>query len=366
MPETTSDSATQASRPVERRANIPDLRLSVDGKDFTPHIRRALDRGADGAPRPRLISLTLIEKRDGEADELQLVLDDSDGKLAIPKKGVLLRLQLGWLQGADVTPGLVDKGRFTVDQVEWRGPPDTITITARSADLTAGFRTRREAAHKDTTLGAIARKVAAANGLEAKVAAELDGIAVAIVAQHNQSDMALLRRLGREHDAVATVKDRKLILSPIGKATSPGGKALPGLTITRRETSDYTYREIERSAEAGVEARWHDPASAERKTVTVGGSGAGGSGGKTRRLRKVYHSEADARAAAQAEANRAKRGAAEFSLSLPLGRPDIYPERPVTLSGFKPQADGRKWIVREVTHTLGDRALVTSVALETV
>lgn len=345
----------------ERRANIVDLVLTVDGQDFTPHVRRAIGATDSKAPRPRLVSLSLTEKRGGEADQLQLVLDDSDGKLAIPRKGVLLQLKLGWQQGSDVAVGLVDKGRFTVDEVEWRGPPDQVTISARSADLTAAFRTRREKSHRNTTLGAIARKVAAANGLEAKIAAELDGVAVPIVAQHNQSDMAFLRRLGREHDAVATVKDRKLILSPIGTGTSPSGKALPALTLRRADVGDYGYREIDRSNEAGVEARWHDQKTAKRETVKVGGSGSG----TPRRLRKVYHSEADARAAASAEAGRAKRGEAEFTCSLPLGRPDVYPERPVKLDGFKPQPDGRGWLVKEVTHTVDGQGFVSKLSLET-
>ena len=37
--------------------------------------------------------------------------------------------------------------------------------------------------------------------------------------QSRESDLAFLRRPGREHDAVATVKAGRLILSPIGAAT---------------------------------------------------------------------------------------------------------------------------------------------------
>lgn len=327
---------------------VADYRLTIDGQDFTPKLR------------PRLLVLTLTEKRGGEADQLDIELDDSDAKLALPKKGAAIALQLGWARGTGVTRGLVDKGRFVVDQVEWSGEPDRVRITARSADLTNAFRVRRESSYRDTTLGAIARQVAARQGLTPKVAADLDGIAVKVLAQHHQSDMALLRRLGREHDAVATVKKGTLILSPIGKGASPSGKPLAAVTIRRADGSGPTYREVDRSADAGVEARWHDQDAATRKTVKVGGGK-----GKPHRLPKVYHNEAEARAAATAESKRKLRGEAEFDFTLALGRPDLTPERPVTLGGFKPPIDARAWLLAELTHSLDGRGgLTTSVKLE--
>lgn len=347
----------RGARADDVRANIADFALSIDGKDFTDKAR------------PRLISLTLTQKRGGEADQLDLVLDDGDGKLELPPKNKLITLKLGWTQGSDVRAGLIDKGRFTVDEVSWAGPPDQVTIRARSADLTGAFRNPREKGHKDTTLGAIAKKVAGDNGLEAKVAPELADIPVPILTQHHQSDMALLRRLGREHDALATVKDRRLILSPIGKGETTSGKPLPAITLTRASGDRYRYAEIDRSADAGVEARWHDQDSAERKTVKVGGGGdggnGGGGGGTPQRLRKIYHSEADAMAAAKAQASRTKRQAAEFSMTLALGDPALAPETAVTLEGFKPPADARQWIIEEVTHRLdGQTGLTTDLKLE--
>lgn len=356
--------------------NVADFRLSLDGED----VRGALFDSPSGdvvdltgKVRPRLLSLRLTEKRGGDADQLELELDDTDGQLALPRKGAVIALRLGWARGADVPVGLVDKGTFKVDEVEWSGA--SIRVTARSADLTNSFRVRQEKSHVATTLGAIARKVAAAQHLMAKIAPELDGIAIPVLAQHHVSDMALLRRLGAEHDAVATVKAGKLLLTPIGRGVSPGGKALPGFTISRSDGSSPRYREIDRSADAGVEARYHDQDSATRGTVTAGGSGSGpgsgkagtqGSGAKPHRVRKVFHSRADAQAAADAQAKRKARGEAEFEFTLALGRPDLYPERPVTLSGFKPQADARRWIVAELTHALDARGgLATSLKLET-
>ena len=337
-----------------RAANRPDFRLAVDGVDFT------------GKARPRLVSLRLREERGGEADQLDLVLDDSDGKLALPPKGASVALSLGWASGTDVTVGLVDKGRFVVDEVSWAGPPDQVTIRARSADLTSRFRTRREKGWTDTTLGTVANDVAGANGLTAKVAPELASTPVPVLAQHQTSDAALLRRLGRDHDAVATVKDGNLLLTPVGRGTTPGGRPIPGLTIVRASGDRYSYREVDRQDGAGVEARWHDRDKAKRKTVKVGGRRKAGEAKATpHRLARVYHTEDDAKAAAKAENGRRARREAEFDLTLALGRPDLYVERVTVVSGFKPQVDAKRWLLASLEHSLDQSGLKTSVKLET-
>lgn len=341
---------------LERRQNVPDYRIEVGGTTVTPG-----DQLTDitGKVRPRLISLTLTDKRGGEADQLDLVLDDSDGKLELPKKGATIRLSLGWKHGAGVRVGLVDKGRFTVDEVEWNGEPDQISIRARAADLRDGFRVRKAKSWRDTTLGTVVQDIAGANGLEPRIAPDLAGVAVRSLAQHHTSDMQLLRRLGREHDAIATVKDGKLIFSPIGKSATTGGTPLGSLTITRDMGTRPRLTFVDRGEDAGVEASWHDKEVGERKTVKVGGGK-----GKPKRLRRVYHSEASARAAAKGESSRTKRTAAAFDFSLALGRADLLPDTPVTLQGFKKEADALRWIAAEVTHTLDQGGFRTGVKLE--
>jgi hypothetical protein len=57
-------------------------------------IRLILDDDTDLADKidPRFVSLTLVEKRDGSADELTLSLQNADGKLAVPTAGRILSL----------------------------------------------------------------------------------------------------------------------------------------------------------------------------------------------------------------------------------------------------------------------------------
>ena len=335
-----------AAASIGEIANVPDYSVTLDGQDIT------------GRVRPRLVSLSLAEKRDGEADQLDLVLEDGDGKLDIPRAGVVIALSLGWKRGKEVAHGLVNKGRFKIDEASHSGPPDIVTIRARSADLDADYRVRREESWRDTTLGAVLNEVANRNGLQANVAQQLAAIAVPVLSQHEESDMALVRRLGREHDAVATVKDRKLIFAPIGAGVTASGLTIPPLEITRRFGDRHDYRRVERGRYDGAEARWHDQDSAERRTERAGS-------GRLKRVRRVYATQADAKAAASAEARRLQRGAAEMDLSLALGMADLYPERRITISGFKPEIDAKAWLAAEVNHTLDSSGFRTRVKLET-
>jgi phage protein D len=192
-------------------------------------LRLTLDDGTDLADRidPRLLELTLVEKRGGEADELSLTLHNHDGQLRAPEEGRYIRLALGWVSGEDVGVGLIDKGAFRVDEVEESGPPDKIQIRARSADFTGPARQRRVKVWKDTTLGAVLAAIAARSGLAAQVHPDLAGLPIATLEQHNKSDHALVQDLGARYDAVATWKNRQLLFMPIGSATTASGKAIP-------------------------------------------------------------------------------------------------------------------------------------------
>lgn len=326
-------SAPIATAAAPRGNNLPAWRVLLDGEDLTDRIA------------PRLLSLRLMQKRGGAADELNLELQDHDGRLELPRKGAVLRVQLGWKRGADVTVGMIDKGSFKVDEVEHAGPPDRVSIKARSADLTGDYRIRRDASYRDTTIGAIVADVAKRQGLQPRVAPELASIAVQVQGQSAKSDMALIQQLGRRHDAVATVKAGRLIFSPIGKGATASGKPIGSVTLRRAAGDTHRYSAVDRDKYQGVSASWHDQDGARRKTVHAGGSD------KAKRLKRTFASEADARHAADAEWKRIQRGAAEFDYDLALGRPDLQPEQKVALQGWKPEIDGHAWLIAEVEHS---------------
>lgn len=323
-------------------------KVTLDGRDLTEKLA------------PRLISLRLSERRGEEADELEIVLHDSDGKVAIPPEGTVLRVMLGWERGSEVTVGLVDKGSFTVDEVAWDGPPDRLTIRARSADLKESFRARRNKAWIATTIGAVVTEIAARHGLIARCHADLLQTAIAAAEQSNKSDMQFLRDLARRHDATATVKAGTLIFAPIAAATTATGATLPTATVTRRQCSSYAWHRASReNAQDGVEAQWHDKDSATRKTVTTGGT-------NRKRLKKIYSTEDDAEKAAKAEASRLSRAAAKLDLVLAAGDPLLAPGVRVLTSGFKVEISTPTWLIASAVHLMDERGLATRISLECV
>lgn len=323
----------------------PTLQVLLDGRDLTDRLR------------PLLSSLTINEARDSDADELELVLADK-GRTPLPPKGAIVTVSLGF-EGRP----LVRKGAYRIDQRGLSGSPDVMTLKARSADFTADLTARRDQSWSSTTLGAVLGEVAGRQGLKAMVAPELAAIQVPVLDQSRESDAAFLRRLGKRHDAVATIKAGRMIFSPIGKAMTATGRALPGFEILRAHGDQHTWEEADREKYVGVSARWHDVGSAETKTVRVGGSDEGG---RRKRLRKTYGSEADARQAAQAETQRLARGAATFRYTLAIGRPELYPEQKGRITGFgHPEIDGQVWAIAKTTHTWGPDSGLTSLELET-
>lgn len=321
---------------------VPAWRVVLDGQDLTDRIA------------PRLLDLTLTESRGDEADQLDLRLHDHDGRMALPRRGVRLQLALGW-QGS----GLVNKGTFIVDDVEHSGAPDIISIRARSADLTGAMRGRRERSWHATTLGDILGVIAGEHSLKTAIAPAIAAIAVPHLDQANESDVNLLTRLGKRFDAVATVKAGTLVFSPIGSGTTPGGLQLPAATITRASGDQHHYSVGDRETYTGVRAYWNDHKAAKRNSLLVGQRG------NEKRLQATYASEAEARQRAAAELKRADRGTATMSITLALGRADLYPEQAITVSGFKPEIDGTDWLVAKTTHEIsGTSGFTTALEME--
>lgn len=316
------------------RHNTAGFALEIDGIDYAKELV------------PRLMSLSFTEKLGEEADKLEITLSNHDGLLPTIKRGVDARLALGWVAGPEVRLGMVDKGRFLVDQVEKSGPPDTLRISARSADLTGGFRRRRDRSWKQTNLGSVLGQIASDNGYTARVQSDLANLPVALIEQAAKSDAAFLRDLGERYDAIATVKDRVLLFLRVGASENAGGQAFGSLVLRRQENSRWTFRIADREEHDGAEAQWQDRDEARRKTVKEGKAE------NPKRIKRSFASEAEARTAAQAEARRAARGKYEFDYEMALGDPAIEPNVPVTLQGWDPEIDGIRWLVDEVEHRL--------------
>lgn len=287
----------------------PIFSLTLDGKDLT-------QRFAD-----RLESLTLIDNRGYEADQLDIVLDDSDGLLEIPLRGVQITLGLGWQDS-----GLVPKGTFTVDEVEHTGTPDQMTIRARSADLRAGLTQQKERSWHDTDIGTIVRKIAQENSLKAVISDPLNLKTIAHFDQTNESDISFLSRIASMFDAIVTVKNGNLIFMPTGVGASASGKALGTVTITRQDGDRHRFTIADRDGATSVKALYQDTQSGKQGEVIFDENSLSNKPaaeespiieafptGRVHRISKLFASKASATRQAREKLRELKRGTLLYS-----------------------------------------------------
>lgn len=363
----------------------PVAKLSINGKPFNTD---ALSR---------IISISLTDKSGFEADELTVSLSDHDGKLALPPKSAEITIALGYIE-----TGILDKGSYKITEVSWSGAPDTLHITAQSADTSDRFSEAKEKSWHKTSLTEIIESIAAANGYTPIIGKAYQDEKIDHIDQSNESDAAFLSRLAERYDAIATVKHGRLLFVSSGEATTASGQPLPTIRITRNSGDQYTFRYSNTESYNAVRAYYIDKQTGKKhevviteenydpvkKTVTTTKKyktkrkdgkthktttkevteikQADTTGKKIKTLRHTYQSPKTAATGARAAYKKLKRGAMEFDISLAVGRPDVAPESPVTLQGFKPEIDAEKWVGKETVHTLDGNGLTTAVKLQSL
>jgi phage protein D len=322
----------------------PRWKVTLDGRDLTATMV------------PRLVGLAVTSCRQETADQLDITLSDHDGNLALPPTNATLRVWLGWDD-----EGLTDKGSFVIDELEHAGTPDVIVIRGRSANLRSDLRQQREQSYTDTTVGAIVNQLAGRNKLTPRCHPDLAALAIDHIDQTNESDVNLLTRLGKQYDAVATIKAGALIFCPIGQGTTATGQPLPKVVLTRALGDMHRYHVADRNAYSGIRAFYDDDShGGNTRDVLVGVDD--GRGIKT--LRTVYATKSNAMRAARSEFRRLLRGTVTFNYTLARGRADLYPEMHLRVRGFKPEIDAVDWIIVKAEQVLSDSGFITQLELE--
>lgn len=363
----------------------PVAMLTINGKPF----------GTDAMSR--IISISLTDKRGFEADELNITLDDSDGLLALPPKSAEITVQLGYME-----TGVVDKGKYKISEVTWSGAPDTVSITAQSADIADKFAESVEKSWHKAPLKTIVEQIAKKHGYQPVVGKAFEKEQIDHIDQSNESDAAFLSRLAQRYDAVATVKGGRLLFVSAGEATTASGLPLPRIELTRNDGDSFSFRYSSTESYNAVRAYYIDKKTGkkqevviaegnydpQKKTVTtnrkyktkrkdgkthktttkqvVETKKIDTAGLKIKTLRHTYQSPKTAATGARAAYKKLKRGAMEFDMTMAVGRPDVAPESPVTLKGFKAEIDAEKWVGVEVQHTLDSGGLVSKIKLESL
>lgn len=320
-------------------SRIPIIKISADNKPLNDQVMN------------RLITVSVTDNKNLDADELAITLDDHDGALTLPKRGVKLQCWMGF-----VDAGVVDMGTYIVDSSEWSGTPDTISIKAKSADFKSSLKSGHSQSYHNETLGDIASTVAKRHELELAIKPELATINVGHVDQTDESDIHLLTRLCHHYSAVVNIKHGKLLIFTANSNETLSGTALTLTEITRQTGDSYRYSVEDRQSDYDdVSASYHDKKDAERKTVNNSDSKS-----KTKKLKGTYKSKEAATAAASAEKKRIKDQQAKFSISTAHAYPAITTESPIKLINYKAEIDALAWTVDKATHSYSKSSGLTT------
>ncbi|MEM7270746.1 MAG: contractile injection system protein, VgrG/Pvc8 family, partial [Pseudomonadota bacterium] len=178
-----------------------------------PAWRIDIDGGAAGALLSRQLASIVVHDEAGfEADSISFTVSNENGRIAAPRRGVVLSAHLGFEES-----GLEHIGDFTVDYVAAHGPVQTLEIGGAAVDLRTGAKAPKTRAWRDQTLHDIAETIAGEHGLTARVTADLGGVRYPHLSQTGESDLHFLTRLSDELGAIAKVAEGVLVIAWRGR-----------------------------------------------------------------------------------------------------------------------------------------------------
>ena len=176
--------------------------------------------------------------------------------------------------------------------------------------------------------------------------------------QTEESDLELLTRLARDHDAVAKPNGDYLLFVPQGVAESATGEPMPVIDVRPEDVRSCEVTLADRGEYRSARARWHDTERA------LEGIESAGSGDPAYTLQRAYASAREASEAARAKLAALLRGTGSLTLELSPGNPAAAAGAKLLLAGFRDGADG-SWTCRRVQHRIDRSGYSTQVTADT-
>lgn len=151
-----------------------------------------------------------------ESDTIEVELDDTDGRWLdkwYPGKGDTLTLKMGY-QGEK----LLSCGTFSIDEIEVSSPASVVSIRGVATSVNSALRTKTSRGFENTTLAAVAGRIARKHRL--KLVGSIESIRIDRVTQYAETDVGFLRRLASEYGYAVKVVSDQLIFSHLATLRS--------------------------------------------------------------------------------------------------------------------------------------------------
>jgi phage protein D len=226
----------------------PIFRVEYNGKNITADITRYL------------ISVTYSDKVEGESDEIEIRLEDTDALWRgawYPTKGDKMSLWIGYVEAQ------VFCGVFEIDEIELSGPPDTVSIRALATSIKSPLRTKNSTAFENLSLRQVAERVASKHGYS--ILGTIAPVRLLRVTQNRETDLGFLKRVAQEYGHVFSVRDKSLIFSSIFDLE----KSNAVLEIDRTDLTRYRLLDKTSQTFDSAKVEYHNPANKQVTNYTT-------------------------------------------------------------------------------------------------
>ncbi len=293
----------------------------------------------------RLISVTIVDKEGVTSDTISCELDDGSPFAAIPRKGDTITAMIGYAE-----TGLADFGSYTAEDPEVRCLPYGMTVNGKGANFRDKIKERKKRHWDNKSVKDIVSEIAGDNSLIPTIDDEVGAHVYEWFGQQDESDIHVVERLARRHNALFSIKNGRLIFAAKGTGTSPSGSALTPVIATPDNILFGSCRTVfaHRNQFNKVKARAQDRNKAELIEVEAE-SDSEGTAEYT--LPEPYADEAEATQAAKSKAKDLKSETIQTSVSV-FGDPTIRAGAPFRYQGVRPELDGIDFIIVTATHRL--------------
>lgn len=184
---------------------------------------------------PYVTRISYQDSIDNASDTLDIELDDTEGKWRdawYPNKRDNLRLKLGY-QGET----LLSCGTFSIDDIEISGPPSVVVIRAVATSVGKALRTASHRGFEDTTLAAIAQRIAKKHQLT--LVGQIEPLRIDRVTQYAETDVAFLKRLASEYGYAVKILSDQLIFSHLDQLRHQ----TPIIQLTPQDVARFSLRD---------------------------------------------------------------------------------------------------------------------------
>lgn len=328
--------------------------VTYNGKDISADLQQYLK------------SVSYTDNMSGEADDLQLTLEDRQGLWQaswMPEKGATLDVSVKVIDAG--TEQVVRFGLFEIDEITSSGMPSEVCIKAVSVPDNNNLRgVERTRSWEKAELKSIANDIAGGAGLELLYDAKDYNPTIDRAEQSEQSDLSFLYKLCADHGLALKICNNQLVIfdevdyeaaDAVAQLLKPGNIAADGAK-TIKYLKRYSLSSKVRDVYKACHVKYQEGKDKQKIEATF--TAPDKTDGKTLEVNEQVSSIADAERLAKKRLR--EKNSTEISGSFDIiGCPELAAAAVIQLSGFG-VFDG-KYILTQVRHEIGSGGYTTGV-----